>query len=441
MYSPEIRREETLMRDDKSRKLYEKACQVLVGGVNSPVRAFKSVGGIPRFIVSGKGAYVRDADGNELIDYIASWGALLFGHRPSFVQEALARCAEVGTSFGLPTELEVQIAERVRNFAPHAERIRFVNSGSEATAAAVRLARGATGRSRIVKCAGCYHGAVDALLVRAGSGVATFGIPDSFGIPEPVAAHTLVVPYNDEEALESVFTELGDTIACFILEPIAGNMGLVPPLPGYLQKARDLTRRYGSLLVFDEVMTGFRVSPGGAAQLYGVIPDLVCFGKIIGGGAPVGALAGKAEIMENLAPVGNVYHAGTLSGNPLSMMLGLATLEQIACRGEKLYRELESQSAALASGIGEIASRKGVPVQVQRVGSMLTVFFTEHPVRNYEEAKKSDTTLFSRFFQRLLECGVHLPPSQFECWFLTASHDQKIVETTLDACEKALGTL
>lgn len=429
------------MSDASSRHLWQRACRVLVGGVNSPVRAFKGVGGTPRFIVAGRGAHVRDADGQELIDYVASWGALLFGHAPDFLLEPLEACARSGTSFGFPTELEVQLAELVTQLVPYVEKVRFVSSGTEATSAAVRLARGATGRSKIVKCAGCYHGAVDSLLVTAGSGIATLGVPETVGVPDAIAAETLVVPYNDLEALEHVFHSHGPRIAAFILEPIAGNMGLVPPEPGYLEAARQLTRGHGALLVFDEVMTGFRVAAGGAAELYGVTPDLVTFGKIIGGGVPCGAVAGPADVMDHLAPLGNVYQAGTLAGNPLAMRAGLATLGEIQRRGRSLYEDLEARSATLSRGLEQLLAAHRVPARVQRVGSMLTVFFQENPVRNYAEAKRSDTNRFAAFFHAMLREGVHLPPSQFECWFLTAAHDNDVIEETLRACERALAQL
>ncbi len=427
------------MRDEVSRTLFERACKVLVGGVNSPVRAFKGVGGTPRFIREAKGAYVTDADGNSLIDYVCSWGALLFGHAPDFVREALDRCAEKGTSYGYPTELEIELAELVRELAPHVEMIRFVNSGSEATAGAVRLARGVTRRPKILKCSGCYHGAVDSLLVTAGSGVATLSIPETVGVPQSVADDTLVIPYNDVSALESVFAKHGAELAAFILEPVAGNMGLVPPDLLFLRRARELTTEVGALLIFDEVMTGFRIAAGGAVELYRVVPDLVCFGKIIGGGVPCGAFGGRREIMQNLAPVGPVYQAGTLAGNPLAVSVGLATLREILCAGRALYQELDRRAARLADGLEERCRAAGVPVTVQRVGSMFTVFFSPSKcIRNYEEARSCDTQRFAAFFHAMLRNGIHLPPSQFECWFLTTAHDDVVIERTLAACERAL---
>lgn len=427
------------MRDEVSRTLFERACKVLVGGVNSPVRAFKGVGGTPRFIREAKGAYVTDADGNSLIDYVCSWGALLFGHAHDFIREALDRCAEKGTSYGYPTELEIELAELVRELAPHVEMIRFVNSGSEATAGAVRLARGVTRRPKILKCSGCYHGAVDSLLVTAGSGVATLSIPETVGVPQSVADDTLVIPYNDVSALESVFAKHGAELAAFILEPVAGNMGLVPPDLLFLRRARELTTEVGALLIFDEVMTGFRIAAGGAVELYRVVPDLVCFGKIIGGGVPCGAFGGRREIMQNLAPVGPVYQAGTLAGNPLAVSVGLATLREILCAGGALYQELDRRAARLADGLEERCRAAGVPVTVQRVGSMFTVFFSPSKcIRNYEEARSCDTQRFAAFFHAMLRNGIHLPPSQFECWFLTTAHDDVVIERTLAACERAL---
>lgn len=429
------------MKDHCSRALYDRASQVLVGGVNSPVRAFKSVGGTPRFIVRGKGAYVTDADGNQLIDFVCSWGALLFGHAPDFLRDALNQCARHGTSYGYPTELEIEFGEQVRRLVPHVEMIRCMNSGSEATAAAIRLARGVTGRPKILKCAGCYHGAVDSLLVTAGSGVATLGIPETVGIPDSVAAETLVVPYNDPESLRRVFEAFGSDIAGFILEPVAGNMGLVPPQEGYLALARQLTSQYGALLIFDEVMTGFRIALGGAAELYDVVPDIVCFGKVIGGGVPAGAMGGRREIMEHLAPLGRIYQAGTLAGNPLAMHVGLATLREIERRGRSLYEVLEQRAMRLTSGLADIFAEKGIPTAIQRVGSMFTVFFTPQPVRNYADAKAADTSQFARFFHAMLDQGVHLPPSQFECWFMGTEHDDGIIEKTLEVCRLAVNKI
>ncbi|MCX7625213.1 MAG: glutamate-1-semialdehyde 2,1-aminomutase, partial [Candidatus Sumerlaeaceae bacterium] len=418
------------MTDQRSRLLYDRASRVLVGGVNSPVRAFCSVGGTPRFIVSGKGAHVTDADGNKLVDFVCSWGALLFGHAPDFLHDALERCARYGTSYGFPTELEIEFGEQVRRLAPHVEMLRCVNSGSEATAAAIRLARGVTGRPKILKCAGCYHGAVDSLLVTAGSGIATLGIPETVGIPKAVAGETLVVPYNDREALLHAFQVFGNEIAGFILEPVAGNMGLVPPDDGYLALARQLTSDHGALLIFDEVMTGFRIAAGGAVELYNVVPDIVCFGKILGGGVPIGAIGGRKEVMEQLAPVGPVYQAGTLAGNPLAMSVGLATLQEIERRGQALYEELNQRANRLASGLMEIFLCEDVPAVIQRVGSMFTVFFIDRRVRNYVDAKSADTLRFARFFHAMLEAGVHLPPSQFECWFMGTEHDDEVIEKT-----------
>ncbi|MGB9691758.1 MAG: glutamate-1-semialdehyde 2,1-aminomutase [Candidatus Sumerlaeaceae bacterium] len=429
------------MRDELSRRLFERASRILVGGVNSPVRAFKGVGGIPRFIREAKGAFVIDADGNELVDYVCSWGALLFGHAPEFVRQALERCARKGTSYGFPTELEIEMAELVQELAPHLEMMRFVNSGTEATAAAIRLARGVTGRTTVLKCSGCYHGAVDSLLVTAGSGVATLSIPETVGVPQAVATETLVISYNDLEALEHVFATRGQDIAAFILEPIAGNMGLVPPDLTFLRLARELTSKFGAVLIFDEVMTGFRVAAGGAAQLFGITPDLVCLGKIIGGGVPCGAFGGRREIMQHLAPLGPIYQAGTLAGNPLAMSVGLATLQEIRRRGPALYDDLEAHAAKLTEGLNKLLSAAQIPCVIQRVGSMFTVFFSSEPIRNYVDAKKSNTNRFAAFFHAMLGNGIHLPPSQFECWFITTAHDDHVIARTLAACETALNTL
>jgi glutamate-1-semialdehyde 2,1-aminomutase len=429
------------MSDANSRELYEYARRILVGGVNSPVRAFKAVGGTPRFIARAQGPFLYDFDGNELIDYVCSWGALLFGHAHSVVREELFAWAAKGTSFGLPSRPELVLADLVRTLVPYVDMVRFVNSGSEATAAAIRLARGVTGRTKIVKCAGCYHGSVDSLLVTAGSGVATLSVPESVGIPPAVVAETLVVPYNDAQALQSLFEDHGDEIAAFIVEPIAGNMGLVPPLPGYLKSARDITKRHGALLIFDEVMTGFRVAGGGAAELYGVEPDLVCFGKIVGGGLPVGALGGRRDVMEQLAPCGPVYQAGTLAGNPLAMSAGAATLFHIMGHAPSLYEGLDRCAEKLTTEMTYLFEEVGVPVRIQRVGSMFTIFFSSRPIVNYADARQCDTQRFARFFHAMLEAGVHLPPSQFECCFLGTTHNDSIIDKTLEACRKAARAL
>lgn len=375
----------------RSRELHQHASKLIPGGVNSPVRAFKSVGGDPPFITHGSGARIFDSDGNEYVDYVGSWGPLLFGHAPAFVVAAINEAASKGTSFGAPTELEVRMAELVTQLLPSMEMVRFVSSGSEATSAAIRLARGVTGRSKILKCAGCYHGSVDSLLVTAGSGVATLGIPDTAGVPPVLAAETVVVEYNDGAGLQAAFEKFGEQIAGFILEPVAGNMGLVLPEEGYLRLARDLATRYGSVLVFDEVISGFRVAAGGAQQLYGVIPDLTCLGKIIGGGLPVGAYGGRRDLMEQLAPLGPVYQAGTLSGNPLAMSAGIAVLSEIIRRGESLYRELDERCSRLCDGLAGVFSRAGIEHTPHRLASLFTMFFASGPIRNYIDARRSDT--------------------------------------------------
>jgi glutamate-1-semialdehyde 2,1-aminomutase len=389
------------------------------------------------FIESGRGCFVRDVDGNDYVDYVCSWGPLLFGHAPGFVVNALAEVAPRGTSFGAPTELEVELAELVARLVPGIDLLRCVNSGSEATASAIRLARGATGRPVIVKCAGCYHGSVDSLLVTAGSGVATLGIPETSGVPEATARDTVVVEFNDVDALEQAFAIHGGRIAAVILEPIAGNMGLVPPAADYLRVVRDATARNGALLIFDEVMTGFRVAPDGAQGLFSVRPDLTCFGKIIGGGLPVGAYGGRRDIMEQLAPLGPVYQAGTLAGNPLAMSAGIAMLREIERRGAALYTQLETAGARLEAGLRDVFEGAGQPVCIQRAGSMMTLFFDAGPVRNYAEAKRSDVARFAAFFHAMLDRGVFLPPSQFECWFLSAAHDDAAIGKTISAARDA----
>jgi glutamate-1-semialdehyde 2,1-aminomutase len=425
----------------RSKELFQRASQTIPGGVNSPVRAFKSVGGDPPFIVSGKGCRVTDADGNEYIDYVGSWGPLLFGHAADFVVEAVQKAAERGTSFGAPTEFEVEMAELVTTLVPSMEMVRFVSSGSEATAAAIRLARGATNRSKIIKCAGCYHGSVDSLLVSAGSGLATLGIPETAGVTESVAAETIVVEYNDAQQLEDALNRYGKDVAAFIVEPIAGNMGLVLPKEGYLTAARRLTEQHGALLIFDEVITGFRVAPGGAQQLYAITPDLTCLGKIIGGGLPVGAYGGRRDLMQQLAPIGPVYQAGTLSGNPLAMSAGIAVLKRIQQEGPALYERLEEKCSRLGQQMTELFKNRGVAVQPHRIASLFTTFFTEEPVKNYADARKSDTAYFARFFRALLDRGVYIAPSQFECGFISAAHTDKDIDDTVAIAEEALAAL
>lgn len=420
----------------KSIELFKEAQKLIPGGVNSPVRAFKSVGLNPVFIKSGSGANIYDEDGNEYIDYVGSWGPLILGHRHPYVVEALERCLrDVGTSFGAPTGLETVLAAMVAAAVPSVEMLRLVNSGTEATMSALRLARGYTGRNKIVKFEGCYHGHADFLLIKAGSGALTLGIPTSPGIPAGSAANTIIAGFNDLENLAEVFKLEGEDIAAVIVEPVAGNMGVIPPAPGFLEGLRSLTTRYGSILIFDEVMTGFRVSYGGAQQLYGIIPDLTCLGKVIGGGLPVGAYGGKREIMECVAPAGAVYQAGTLSGNPLAVAAGIATLEILKQPG--IYEELEQKAASLEQGLREAALTSGVEVSLNRVGSMLCAFFTGRSVNDYVTACSSNTSYFSAFFKSMLEQGVYLAPSQFEATFVSLAHGEKEIEKTLIAARNS----
>lgn len=420
----------------KSIALYEEAQKIIPGGVNSPVRAFKSVGLNPVFINKGEGPKIYDADGNEYIDYVGSWGPLILGHRHPQVLEALERCLnEMGTSFGAPTELETTLAVMIVEAVPSVEMVRLVNSGTEATMSALRLARGYTGRNKIVKFEGCYHGHADFLLIKAGSGALTLGVPTSPGIPAGSAANTITANYNDLENLKEIFRVEGEDIAAVIVEPVAGNMGVVPPAPGFLEGLRSLTAQYGSLLIFDEVMTGFRVAYGGAQELYGITPDLTCLGKVIGGGLPVGAYGGKQEIMECVSPAGPVYQAGTLSGNPLAVTAGIATLEVLKQPG--VYEELEQKSAALEQGLGQAAREAGVAVSSNRVGSMLCSFFTGVKVNDYTGACSSNTARFAAFFKSMLEHGVYLAPSQFEAAFVSLSHGEKEIERTVEVARGA----
>ncbi len=413
--------------------------RLIPGGVNSPVRAFRAVGGNPVFLARGKGSRVWDVDDREYLDYLGSWGPLILGHAPEEVLTALSETMRRGTSYGAPTALEVELAARVVEAVPSVEKVRMVNSGTEATLSAIRLARAVTGRELIVKAEGCYHGHVDALRVSAGSGMATFGIPGTPGVPEAVAAQTLVVPYNDTAALERVYEQHGSRIAAFIVEPVAGNMGVVPPGPGYLEATRRITREHSSLLIFDEVITGFRVAYGGAQSRYRVLPDLTTLGKIIGGGLPVGAYGGRAELMERVAPAGDVYQAGTLSGNPLAMAAGLAILDTL--RRLDPYSRLEALGHKLESGIVAAAQKEGVPVRVQRVGSMLTVFFTKGEVADFASAGRSDTQAYARFFHGMLSRKVYLPPAQFEAMFLSVAHSEQDVDLTLLAAREAFQAL
>ena len=420
----------------RSEQAWQEAQRYLAGGVNSPVRAFRAVGGTPPFIQCGAGARLYDLDGNEYIDYVCSWGALIAGHAHPDVVERLRRAVERGTSYGAPTELETALARRVVELFPSIELVRFVNSGTEATMSAIRLARAATGRAKIVKFTGCYHGHADPLLATAGSGLLTFGIPSSPGVTPGTAADTISLPYNQLEPVEEAFSQAGGEIAAVIVEPVAGNMGVVPPAEGFLQGLRQITRRHGALLIFDEVITGFRLAPGGAQELYGVQPDLTCLGKVLGGGLPVGAYGGRRELMELLAPLGPVYQAGTLSGNPLAMEAGLATLELLRRPGA--YERLEALSARLADGLRRASELAGVPVAVNRTGSMLTAFFTSEPVTSYETATLADTARYARFHQAMLRRGVYLAPSQFEAAFVSLAHGDEEIDRTLEAAEEAL---
>ncbi len=421
------------MKTDLSEKLFGKARELFPGGVNSPVRAFKGVGGTPRFFARGKGSHVVDVDGNDYVDYVGSWGPLILGHCNPEVMREVQDALKTGSSFGAPTAREIELGVLVQERMPWIERMRFVSSGTEATSAAIRLARGFTGRDDLAKFDGCYHGAGDSLLVKAGSGVETLGLPDSPGVPADLARHTLTLPFNDPAAAERLLAERGDRIAAVIVEPVVGNMGVIVPRPGFLEALGAACRRSGALFIVDEVMTGFRLAPGGACGLYGLRPDLVTFGKVIGGGLPVGAFGGRADVMDRIAPAGPVYQAGTLSGNPMAMAAGTATLEQL---GPAAYQRLEETSARLARGLAEGAREAGVPVQVNRVGSMLTVFFTGEPVVDAASARKADTRKFAAFYHALLEGGVYFPPSQFEAAFVSLAHSDDDVEKTLAAARK-----
>ncbi|MCH6579994.1 MAG: glutamate-1-semialdehyde 2,1-aminomutase [Nitrospinae bacterium] len=424
------------MKRTRSESLFQTAQQYIPGGVNSPVRAFKAVGGNPLFIVKGKGARITDADGNEFIDYVASWGPLIFGHAHPQIVEAVSQQAQLGTSFGAPTELEIELAQKVAEAVPSIETVRLVSSGTEATLSALRLARGFTGRDKIVKFEGCYHGHGDSLLVKAGSGVLSLGLPDCPGIVNDLAKKTLTLPYNDINAVEELFSSLGKEIACLIVEPIAGNMGVVPPQPGFLEVLRKVTAKSGALLIFDEVITGFRVAFGGAQKLYGVSPDLTCLGKIIGGGLPVGAYGGKKEIMDHIAPTGAVYQAGTLSGNPLAVTAGIEMLNLLSQPG--VYDDLEKKSERLCHGFKENVKQAGVTATFTRVGSMFSMFFTDQEIVSFESVKTSDTHLFKRYFNAMLEEGIYIAPSQFEAGFMSAVHTDEDIDATLAAQGRAL---
>lgn len=420
---------------NKSKELYAEAVKVMPGGVNSPARAFKSVGDHPLFIDHAKGARLYDVDGNSYIDYSLSFGPLILGHADDKVVKSVQDAAVKGTSFGAPTELETTMAELVMERVPSIEMIRMVSSGTEATLAVLRLARGYTGREKILKFEGCYHGHSDSLLIKAGSGVATLGLPDSPGVPEGTAKNTITVPYNDEESLKEAFDKFGDDIAAVIMEPVAGNMGVVPPVEGYLQFVRDITEKNGSLLIFDEVMTGFRVGYNSAQGHFGITPDLTCLGKVIGGGLPVGAYGGKKEIMERIAPAGDIYQAGTLSGNPLAMSAGLATLSQLTEDSYKYFGQLADQ---LEAGLTKVFAKHNTPLTINRAGSMIGFFLTEGPVTDFDSANKSDLDLFRAMYQALLTEGIYLPPSQFEGMFLSTKHTEEDIEQTITAFDNAL---
>ncbi|MGO4370139.1 glutamate-1-semialdehyde 2,1-aminomutase [Paenibacillus sp. MCAF20] len=422
----------------RSVEAFTRAKKVIPGGVNSPVRAFKSVDLNPVYMERGEGSRVYDIDGNSYIDYVGSWGPLIMGHAHPEVIEAIKRTAEKGTSFGAPTELETLMAELVVERVPSVDIVRMVNSGTEATMSALRLARGYTKRSKILKFEGSYHGHADSLLIKAGSGVATLGLPDSPGVPEHVASHTITVPYNDLASVKLAFEKFGEEIACVIVEPIAGNMGVVPPLPGFLQGLRDVTEKYGTILIFDEVMTGFRVGYNCAQGLYGVTPDLTCFGKVIGGGLPVGAYGGKRELMEQIAPSGPIYQAGTLSGNPLAMAAGYTTLKLLT---PEVYEQLERQAVKLQLGFEANASKHGIANTINRVGSMVCPFFTDNFVINFETAKTSDITRFKAYFAAMLDLGVNIAPSQFEGMFVSAAHSDEDIAATIAAHDIAFSRL
>jgi glutamate-1-semialdehyde 2,1-aminomutase len=418
----------------RSKELYERAVKVIPGGVNSPVRAFRAVGGDPVFIQRGEGAYLYDVDGNRYLDCIGSWGPLLLGHAHPDILSAISAQLPHGTTFGAPTELEVQFAEELCEAVPSLQKIRLVSSGTEATMSAIRVARGYTGRDVIVKFEGCYHGHADFLLAKAGSGVATLGLPECAGVPASITANTLTLPYNDVQALHTAFKEHGSAIAGVIVEPVVGNMGCVPPTPGFLEALREVTQRHGALLLFDEVMTGFRLAYGGAQERFGIMPDLTMLGKIAGGGLPLGAFGGRADIMDMVAPVGPVYQAGTLSGNPVAVAAGLATVQTLKARRHVLYERLDAMGSKLSDALRYAAEEAGVPVVVNQIGSMITVFFTDLPaVSNYAQAKTSNTQRFARWFRTLLEEGVYWPPSQFESAFLSDAMSEEDIFRLIEA--------
>jgi len=422
---------------DESRRVFEEAQRYLPGGVNSPVRSFRGVGGEPVVVASGAGARITDADGNEYIDYCGSWGPLILGHAHPAIVEAVRTAAAKGLTYGAATEAEVELAKLVCRHVPSIEMVRFVSSGTEATMSAIRLARGFTGRSKVVKFEGCYHGHADGLLVQAGSGVATLSLPDSAGVPESYAAETLVAPYNDIDAVEALFQRRGEEIAAVIVEPVAANMGVVPPAPGFLEMLRTYCSDNGALLIFDEVITGFRIGLGGYQAASDVIPDLTCLGKVVGGGMPVGAYGGRREVMQMVAPLGPVYQAGTLSGNPLAMAAGIATLTELAKPG--FYDSLEAMATRLAQGIEAAIARHEAAARLNRVGSLMTLFFTDAPVFDYASARKADAQRYARFFHAMLDAGVYLPPSQFEAMFVSSAHNEADIDATIEAVDAALG--
>ncbi len=428
------------MRLERSISAFARAREIIAGGVNSPVRAFRAVGGSPVFMQRGSGPFLYDLDGHEYVDYVLSWGAALLGHANSGVVKAIVQAAGRGTSFGTPTEAESELGELIASMVPSIERIRFTSSGTEATMSAVRLARGFTGRDAIVKFAGCYHGHGDAFLIAAGSGAITNGIPDSPGVPASVAADTIVLPYNNAAAVAAAFEQHAGRIAAIVVEPYAGNMGLIPPVPGFLQTLRALCDRHGALLIFDEVMTGFRVARGGAQQREGVTPDITTLGKVIGGGLPVGAFGGRAQIMCELAPDGAVYQAGTLSGNPLAMAAGIAALRAIA-NDPTFYERLEVLSKLLCDGLSEVFAKHEVPLTTAHAGAMLCVFFNREPVRDLDGALRSDTAAYARYFHAMLDRGVYLPPSQFESLFVSSAHTTREIERTISAADDSLAQL
>ena len=427
------------MQTDRSHALFTRAQALMPGGVNSPVRAFKSVGGEPFFVERADGAYLYDADGNRYIDYVGSWGPMIVGHNHPKVLDAVISTARNGLSFGTPNPLEVTMAETITKLVPSCEMVRMVNSGTEATLSAIRLARGATGRNRIVKFEGCYHGHGDSFLVKAGSGMLTLGVPTSPGVPVGLSELTATLSYNDFEGATRLFDEIGGEIAAVIIEPVVGNANCIPPRPGYLQHLRDLCTKHGALLIFDEVMTGFRVALGGAQAVYGITPDLSTFGKIIGGGMPVGAYGGRADLMRQIAPAGPIYQAGTLSGNPVAMAAGLAMLDLIQAPG--FYETLDARTAALCAGFEDAARAAGVPFSTNRVGSMFGLFFTAEKVETYAQATAGDTATFNRFFHAMRERGVYLAPSAFEAGFLSMAHDDAVIAATLDAARASFAAL